>query len=111
VDPDSTACQVLNSSGVTLDGARERLLGIVGRGDSEYPASGYIPFTARAEVVLERSLAEALNLGHQTVTPEHLLLGLTGEDEGVVIDILVDCGTSRTTIRERLLPMLSERDP
>jgi len=110
-DTDSTACQVLNASGVTLDGARERVLGIVGRHDPEYRASGRIPFTARAKAVLESAMREALRLGHQTITPEHLLLGLTSESEGVAIEILVDCGTSTAAIRERLLPMLPDRDP
>ena len=101
--------EVFGSFEITLEQARQMTLKIVGRGNGE--SEGQIPFTPRAKKVLELSLREALALGHRTVRPEHLLLGLVREDEGVASRILLDLGADAKTIRSRLLPLVGEPEP
>jgi hypothetical protein len=99
---------VFGSFEITLEQARELTLKIVGPGDGR--PEGQVPFTPRAKKVLELSLREALSLGHRSVRPEHLLLGLIREGEGVACRILLDLGADPRTIRSRLLPLVSEPD-
>ena len=95
---------------ITLENVRQLTLEIVGPGNGGTEAR-QIPFTPRAKKVLELSLREALALGHRAVRPEHLLLGLVREGEGVASRILLDLGADAETIRSRLLPLVSEPDP
>jgi hypothetical protein len=108
-DPDSEACRVLNSLGVTADRARERVMEIVLPG--EHGSTSQIPFTPRAKKVLELSLREALDLGHRNITPEHLLLALARERDGVAMQVLVSLGAEETAIRAAVVPLLPEPDP
>src|SRR6202034_251374 len=82
------AGRVLTSFGMTRDGAREEVRAMVGIG-TDAP-SGHIPFTPRAKKPLELSLREALQLHHNYIGTEHLLLGLIREDEGVAVQIMRD---------------------
>jgi hypothetical protein len=108
-DPDSDASRVLQSLGVTADRARERVVEIVPPG--EHSSEGQIPFTPRAKKVLELSLREALDLGHRNITPEHLLLALARERDGVAMRVLLGMGTDENAIRAAVLPLLPEPDP
>ena len=84
--PESIAGTVLESFGITRDGVRVEVEEKIGRGKSQ--PSGHIPFTPRAKKVLELSLREALQLGHNYIGTEHILLGLIRENEGVGVQIL-----------------------
>jgi ATP-dependent Clp protease ATP-binding subunit ClpA len=85
-EPESVAGIVLATFGMTRDGVREEVTKIIGRG-SKAP-SGHIPFTPRAKKVLELSLREALQLKHNYIGTEHILLGLIREGDGVGVQIL-----------------------
>ena len=86
VTSDSSASASLNALGYTLDGARPSVEAMVGRGKAS--ARGHIPFTPRAKKVLELSLREALQLKHNHIGTEHILLGLVREGEGRAAQIL-----------------------
>jgi ATP-dependent Clp protease ATP-binding subunit ClpA len=79
--------RVLESFGISLDGTRDEVVAIVGTGKAE-PGSKHIPFTPRAKKTLELSLREALNLGHNYIGTEHILLGLIREGDGVAAQIM-----------------------
>ena len=107
-DPDSDASRTLNSFGVTADRARERVLEIVPPGDRSPP--GQMGFTEPLKKALELSFRESLSLGHRNITPEHLLLGLVQERDGVAIQVLVGLGADETAIRAVVLPLMPARD-
>jgi ATP-dependent Clp protease ATP-binding subunit ClpC len=86
--PDSLACASLTALGYTHDNVRDAVEAIVGRGKT--PPSGHIPFTPRAKKVLELSLREALQLKHNYIGMEHILLGLLREAQGRAAKILAD---------------------
>src|SRR5918995_1470489 len=85
---DSLASASLNALGYTHDNVRDELEAIVGRGKAS--PGGHIPFTPRAKKVLELSLREALQLKHNYIGTEHILLGLIREGEGRAAQILAD---------------------
>ena len=78
---EGVAAKALESLSISLDGVREQVQEIIGQG--QQAPSGHIPFTPRAKKVLELSLREALQLGHNYIGTEHILLGLIREGEGV----------------------------
>ena len=104
--PDRPPADVLRAHGVELQIARQCLTSIVPAGEEE--ASGQIPFTPRAKKTLELAARECLSTGYQRITPQHLLLGLISESEGVAIQILralgVDLDGLRTAVVESLPP-------
>src|SRR5580704_11114972 len=85
-EPEGIACRALYRFGITLDGAREEVRGIVGTGKGR--PSGHIPFTPRAKKTLELALREALQLHHNFIGTEHVLLGVIREGDGVGAQIL-----------------------
>src|SRR6201997_4508725 len=85
-EPEAVAGRALASIGMTLDGTRQEVLGIIGRGKAA--PSGHIPFTPRAKKVLELALREALQLQHNYIGTEHILLGLIREGEGVAVEVM-----------------------
>jgi ATP-dependent Clp protease ATP-binding subunit ClpA len=85
-EPTGVAYGILGSFGMSLEGARQELSEIVGPGKQE--PRGHIPFTPRAKKVLELSLREALQLHHNYIGTEHILLGLIREREGVAVQIM-----------------------
>ena len=89
---------------VRLDEVRAQVARIVGQGDEA--SSGQIPFTPRAKKVLELSLREALNIGHNYIGTEHLLLGLVREGGGVAVTILEDFGSDAARVRDEVLRQL-----
>jgi ATP-dependent Clp protease ATP-binding subunit ClpA len=95
------AYEALTAEKVSLETLRANVEEIVGKGDST--PSGHIPFTPRAKKILELSLREALNLGHNYIGTEHILLGLIREGEGVACQALVAVGVDPPAIRARVL--------
>jgi hypothetical protein len=97
--------KALEALGVELVRVRSAVEGIVGKGGGEVPA-GHIPFTPRAKKVMELSLREALQLGHNYIGTEHLLLGLLREQEGVGAQVLVRSGLEISTVRMKVIQLL-----
>jgi hypothetical protein len=95
----------LDSLGVSLENVRQRVEEIIGTG--AVPPSGHVPFTPRAKKVLELALREALQLGHNFIGTEHLLLGLIREGEGVAAQVLVDLGADLGRARDAVLQIIS----
>ena len=104
-DGQSVAAVALSELGVTLEGARERLEEIVGS-SSDTGASEYPTFTSPAKNVLEFSLQEAQQLGHNHIGPEHMLLSLVHGSDGVVAEVLVSLGAELEAVRQRVLDLL-----
>ena len=99
------AAKALEAMHVELDAVRSQVVEIIGLGST--PPSGHIPFTPRAKKVLELSLREALQLGHNYIGTEHILLGLIREGEGVAAKVLVKLGVDLERLRNHVLKMLS----
>ncbi|MGI8452123.1 MAG: Clp protease N-terminal domain-containing protein [Streptosporangiaceae bacterium] len=87
----------LESLSITLDDARAQVVSIVPRGQE--PPTGHIPFTPRAKKILELSLREALDLGHNYIGPEHILLGIVREGQGVANQVLANLGANGHRVR------------
>jgi ATP-dependent Clp protease ATP-binding subunit ClpC len=102
---DGVAAKALESLGISLEGVRGQVVEIIGHGQ-EAP-SGHIPFTPRGKKVLELSLREALQLGHNYIGSEHILLGLIREGEGVAAQVLVKLGADLNRVRQQVLQALS----
>ncbi len=100
------AAKVLKSMGVSLKDARVEVEKIIGRGSGFVAVE--IPFTPRAKRVLELSLEEARQLGHNYIGTEHLLLGLIREGEGVAARVLENLGVDLTKVRSQVIRMLGE---
>ncbi|BAD79443.1 ATP-dependent Clp protease regulatory subunit ClpC [Synechococcus elongatus PCC 6301] len=100
------AAKVLKSMGVNLKDARIEVEKIIGRGSGFVAAE--IPFTPRAKRVLELSLEEARQLGHNYIGTEHLLLGLIREGEGVAARVLENLGVDLSKVRTQVIRMLGE---
>jgi hypothetical protein len=101
---DGFAALTLQSLGISLDDARVQVAEIIGRGGQA--PSGHIPFTPRAKKVLELSLREALQLGHNYIGTEHILLGLIREGEGVAAQVLQNLGADLIRARARVIELL-----
>ncbi|MDQ2845711.1 MAG: ATP-dependent Clp protease ATP-binding subunit [Actinomycetota bacterium] len=102
---EGVAAKALESLGIALEGVRAQVEEIIGQG-AQAP-SGHIPFTPRAKKVLELSLREALQLGHNYIGTEHILLGLIREGEGVAAQVLVKLGADLNRVRQQVLQLLS----
>ncbi|QNJ00552.1 ATP-dependent Clp protease ATP-binding subunit ClpC [Synechococcus sp. A15-62] len=100
------AAKVLKSMGVNLKDARVEVEKIIGRGSGFVAVE--IPFTPRAKRVLELSLEEARQLGHNYICTEHLLLGLIREGEGVAARVLENLGVDLAKVRTQVIRMLGE---
>ncbi|WP_068321411.1 ATP-dependent Clp protease ATP-binding subunit [Janibacter terrae] len=102
---EGVASKALESLGVSLDAVREQVQDIIGPG--QQAPSGHIPFTPRAKKVLELSLREALQLGHNYIGTEHILLGLIREGEGVAAQVLVKLGADLGRVRQTVIQLIS----
>ena len=91
--------------GISLEAVRAQVEEIIGQG--QQAPSGHIPFTPRAKKVLELSLREALQLGHNYIGTEHILLGLIREGEGVAAQVLVKLGADLNRVRQQVIQLLS----
>ena len=102
---EGVAAKALESLGISLESVRGQVEEIIGQGGNS--PSGHIPFTPRAKKVLELSLREALQLGHNYIGTEHILLGLIREGEGVAAQVLVKLGADLARVREQVIQLLS----
>jgi len=102
---EGVAAKALESLGISLEAVREQVEEIIGRGSS--PPTGHIPFTPRAKKVLELSLREALQLGHNYIGTEHILLGLIREGEGVAAQVLMKLGADLERVRNTVVQLLT----
>src|ERR1700710_2412110 len=102
---EGVAAKALESLGIALEGVRQQVEEIIGQG--QQAPSGHIPFTPRAKKVLELSLREALQLGHNYIGTEHILLGLIREGEGVAAQVLVKLGADLNKVRQQVIQLLS----
>ena len=102
---DGLAAQALQALGISLEAARREVRQIVGQGEVARLPS-HIPFTSRAKKVLELSLREALQLGHNYIGTEHILLGLIREGEGVAAQVLVKLGAGLNRVRQQVIGMV-----
>jgi hypothetical protein len=99
------AAKALEALGISLEAVRARVEEIIGRGEGT--TGGHIPFTPRAKKVLELALREALQLGHNYIGTEHVLLGLVREGEGVAAQVLVQLGAEKARVRQQVIQLLS----
>jgi ATP-dependent Clp protease ATP-binding subunit ClpC len=102
---EGVAAKALESLGISLEGVRQQVEEIIGQG--QQAPSGHIPFTPRAKKVLELSLREALQLGHNYIGTEHILLGLIREGEGVAAQVLMKLGADLNRVRQQVIQLLS----
>jgi ATP-dependent Clp protease ATP-binding subunit ClpC len=106
---EGVAAKALESLGVSLEAVRQQVEEVIGSGQ-QAPA-GHIPFTPRAKKVLELSLREALQLGHNYIGTEHILLGLIREGEGVAAQLLTKLGADLNRARQQVIQLLSGGEP
>jgi ATP-dependent Clp protease ATP-binding subunit ClpC len=102
---EGVAAKALESLGISLEAVRQQVEEIIGQGQSA--PTGHIPFTPRAKKVLELSLREALQLGHNYIGTEHILLGLIREGEGVAAQVLQKLGADLNRVRQQVIQLLS----
>jgi ATP-dependent Clp protease ATP-binding subunit ClpC len=106
---DGGGATVLRSLGVSLDGVRGAVEETVGAGTRS--PDGHVPFTPQAKEVLQLSLRESLQLGHNYIGTEHILLGLIGEDEGVAAQVLAKAGVDLDAARNRVVRLVGRSNP
>ncbi|HPT78406.1 MAG TPA: ATP-dependent Clp protease ATP-binding subunit [Candidatus Atribacteria bacterium] len=105
-ESDGAAARALRGLGIDIDAVRDRIEALTGRGNYNFTEGfGYTPRTKR---IMELSIYEARNLGHNYVGTEHLLLALIREGEGVAARILMDFGVDLQNVREQIIRMLKE---
>ncbi len=102
---EGVAAKALEQLGISLEAVREKVEETIGL--SGTAPTGSPPFTPRAKKVLELSLREALQLGHNYIGTEHMLLGLVREGEGVAAQVLVSLGADLTRVRQQVIQLLS----
>jgi ATP-dependent Clp protease ATP-binding subunit ClpA len=104
-DGQGVAAKALEMLGIRLEALRAEVEEIIGRGQSA--PTGHIPFTPRAKKVLELSLREAKQLGHNYIGTEHILLGLIREGEGIAAQVLVKLGADLPRARQQVTGLLT----
>lgn len=102
---EAVAAKALDALDISLDQIRAEVQFAIGRGST--PTEGALPYTPRAKKVLELSLREALQLGHNYIGTEHILLGLIREGEGVAAQVLVKLGADLSRVRQQVLLVLT----
>src|SRR6476661_1863885 len=102
---EGVAAKALESLEISLEAVRAQVEEIIGHGHAA--PTGHIPFTPRSKKVLELSLREALQLGHNYIGTEHILLGLVREGEGVATQVLVQLGANLSGVRETVIQLMS----
>jgi prophage maintenance system killer protein len=105
IEGDGVAAVALESLGISLEEARDQVADIAGRGQGA--SAGRIQFTPSAKQVLERALREALQLGHNYIGTEHLLLSLLASGDDVTAQVLADRGAGYDPVRERVVALLT----
>src|SRR5512137_1386064 len=104
-EQDGIAAKALESLNISLEDVHAQVEDLIGRGT--FVPTGHIPFTPRAKRVLELSLREALQLGHNYIGTEHILLGLIREGEGVAAQVLQKLGAELHKVRQTVIQLLS----
>ena len=102
---EGVAAKALEALNISLGAVREQVQEIIGQG--QQAPTGHIPFTPRAKKVLELSLREALQLGHNYIGTEHILLGLIREGEGVAAQVLAKLGADAQAVRQQVIQLIS----
>ena len=102
---EGVAAKALQSMDISLEAVRQQVEDIIPPGQQQ--PTGHIPFTPRAKKVLELSLREALQLGHNYIGTEHILLGLIREGEGVAAQVLVKLGADLNRVRQTVIQLVS----
>src|SRR5690554_3562314 len=102
---EGVAAKALDALCISIDAVRAQVQEIIGEG--QQAPSGHIPFTPRAKKVLELSLREALQLGHNYIGTEHILLGLIREGEGVAAQVLGKLGADLNRVRQQVIQLVS----
>jgi hypothetical protein len=103
---EGVAAKALEALGISLDSVRQQVEQIIGRG--QQAPSGHIPFTPRAKKVLELSLRESQQLGHNYIGTEHILLGVIHPSDGVARQVLVKLGADPNRVRQQVIRLLQE---
>jgi ATP-dependent Clp protease ATP-binding subunit ClpA len=108
---EGVAAKALKSLGISLDSVRQQVEQIIGQveeiiGQVQQAPSGHIPFTPRTKKVLELSLRESQQLGHNYIGTEHILLGLIRESDGVAAQVLVKLGADLNRVRQQVIQLL-----
>jgi ATP-dependent Clp protease ATP-binding subunit ClpC len=101
---DGYAARALESLGISLDAVRQQVEEIIGQG--QQAPSGPVPFTPRAKKVLELSLRESVQFGHNCIGPEHILLGILREGDGVAAQVLVALGADLNRVRQQVIQLV-----
>jgi ATP-dependent Clp protease ATP-binding subunit ClpC len=101
---EGVAAKAMAAMEISLEAVRQQVEEIIGRGKEAQ--AGHIPFTPRAKKVLELSLRESLQLGHDYIGTEHILLGLIREGEGVAAQVLVRLGADLNRVRQQVIQLL-----
>jgi ATP-dependent Clp protease ATP-binding subunit ClpC len=101
---EGVAARALTGLGISLEAVRAQVEEIIGQGESA--PTGHIPFTPRAKKVLELSLREALQLSHNYIGTEHILLGLVREHDGVAAQVLAEQGADLDAVRQEVVRQL-----
>ena len=104
-ESEGVAARALGSMNISLEAVRLQVEQIIGQGQAG--PTGHIPFTPRAKKVLELSLREALQLGHNYIGTEHILLGLIREGEGVAAQVLEKLDADLNRVRQTVIQLLS----
>ncbi len=102
---EGVAAKALESLGIELEAVRQQVEEIIGQG--QQVPTGHIPFTPRAKKVLELSLREALQMNHNYIGTEHILLGLIREGEGVAAQVLIKLGADLGRVRSTVLQLIT----
>jgi hypothetical protein len=105
-DPQTVAAIVLADAGVTRDEVEARLLAITPRGSAQVTVP---PFTPRAATATEKAMSEALQLGHNYIGTEHILLALFADPDGLAAALLTDLGATYDDLRRRIVDKLAGR--
>jgi ATP-dependent Clp protease ATP-binding subunit ClpC len=106
---EGVAAKALESLGISLEAVRSQVEEIIGQGQAA--PTGHIPFTPRAKKVLELSLREALQMGHNYIGTEHILLGLIREGNGVGAHVLTNLGANLNQVRAEIIAVLDPSQP
>lgn len=104
-EKEGIAARVLRELNVSLADIRAAVKDAVTEGSSE--SYEHIPFTPRAKKVLELSLREALQMGHNYIGTEHILLGLLREGEGVAARVLNSLGVGLEAVKQKIKEILN----
>ena len=101
---EGVAAKALESLGISLQAVRQQVEQTIGQGRQAPP--GHIPFTPRVKKVLELSKREAMQLGHNYIGTEHILLGVIREGEGPAAQVLVNLGGDLNRVRQQVIQLL-----